>query len=333
MREAAFVKRNQARWEQIEKDLQIQRKDPDRLAEIFIQLTDDLAFARTQYPESRVTRYLNNLASKIHHTIYRNKREDRRRFITFWKYEVPAELWNARRELTYAFLIFTISIAIGYLSTLHDDTFARLVLGDGYVNMTLENIKKGEPMAVYGTASEADMFAQITFNNIRVAFMAFAMGLVLSVGTAYMLFSNGVMVGAFVAFFQREGLLAHALPVILLHGTIELSSIIVAGAAGFVLGNGFLFPGTYPRLTAFRMGAKRGLKIIMGLVPMFVLAGFIESFITRYEFMPTAVKLGIIGLSACLILYYFVGYPYKLSLRWKNSHPLSFNRPGTSVKN
>lgn len=313
MREAAFVKRNQARWQQIEKDLLNSHPDPDRLAEIFIQLTDDLAFARTQYPESRVTLYLNNLASKIHHTIYRNKQEERKRFVTFWKYEVPVEIWSARRELTYSFLIFIVSLTIGYVSTLHDDTFARLILGDAYVNMTLENIKEEKPMAVYGSMDRADMFVYITFNNIRVAFMAFAMGLLFSVGTGYILFKNGVMVGAFVAFFQKEGLLMHALPVIMLHGTIELSSVVVAGAAGFVLGNGFLFPGTYPRLTSFRMGAKRGMKIVIGLVPLFILAGFIEAFITRYEFMPAAIKLVIIGLSACLILFYFVWYPYKLA--------------------
>jgi uncharacterized membrane protein SpoIIM required for sporulation len=320
MREAAFVKRNQARWEQIENDLTGNNTNPDRLAEIFIQLTDDLAFARTQYPQSRVTQYLNNLASRIHHTIYRNKREDRRRFITFWKQEVPVELWRARRELGYAFLIFILSAGIGYLSTLNDETFARLVLGDAYVNMTLDNIKQGKPMAVYGSASEADMFVYITFNNIRVAFIAFAMGLLFSVGTGYILFKNGVMVGTFLAFFQREGLLVHALPVVMLHGTIELSSIVVAGAAGFVLGNGFLFPGTYPRLTSFRLQAIRGLKIVVSLVPLFILAGFIEAFITRYEFMPAAIKLLIIALSACLIIYYFVWYPYQITHHGKQPH-------------
>ncbi len=319
MREAAFVKKNQARWEQIEKDLNRQNTDPDRLAEIFIQLTDDLAFAQTQYPQSRVTTYLNNLASKIHHTIYRNKREDRKRIITFWKYEVPMELWKARKELLYAFLIFTVSTLIGYLSTLNDDTFARIILGDAYINMTLENIKQGKPMAVYGKMNEADMFLYITFNNIQVAFIAFAMGLLFSIGTGYILFKNGVMVGTFLAFFRQEGMLGHALPVIMLHGTIELSAIVVAGAAGFILGNGFLFPGTYPRLTAFRTQAFRGLKIVVSLVPLFILAGFIESFITRYEFMPMVVKLAIIGFSACLILFYFVGYPFQLSRHGKLS--------------
>ncbi len=324
MREAAFVKRNQARWEQIEKDLSGKRPDPDRLAEIFIQLTDDLAFSQTQYPQSRVTAYLNNLASKIHHTIYRNRREDSRRFLTFWKNEVPLELWHARRELLYAFLIFILSVAIGYISTLHDDSFARLILGDSYVNMTLQNIRAGKPMAVYGQTDSATMFISITFNNIRVACVAFAMGLLFSVGTGYILFRNGVMVGAFLAFFQTQAMLGHALPVIMLHGTIELSSIVVAGAAGFVLGNGFLFPGTYPRLTSFRIHAVRGLKMVMSLVPLFMLAGFIESFITRYEFMPATGKLLIIGLSACLILFYFVWYPFKLSQHGKlYSHSVS----------
>ncbi|GIV36602.1 MAG: membrane protein [Cyclobacteriaceae bacterium] len=317
MREAAFVKRNQARWEKIEKDLYGRPTDPDRLAEIFIQLTDDLAFAQTQYPQSRVTAYLNNLASKVHHTLYRNRREDSRRFLTFWKNEVPHELWHARKELLYAFLIFILSIAAGYVSTLHDDSFARLILGDNYVNMTLQNIREGKPMAVYSQADSGNMFISITFNNIRVAFIAFAMGLLFSAGTGYILFRNGVMVGAFLAFFRQEGLLGHALPVIMLHGTIELSSIVVAGAAGFVLGNGFLFPGTYPRLASFRIHAVRGLKMVMSLVPLFVLAGFIESFITRYEFMPATGKLLIIGLSACLILFYFVWYPFQLSRNGK----------------
>ncbi|MDL5046747.1 stage II sporulation protein M [Oscillatoria amoena NRMC-F 0135] len=115
-------------------------------------------------------------------------------------------------------------------------------------------------------------------------------------------------------------MLLHSLSVIMLHGTIELSSIVIAGAAGFVMGNSFLFPGTYPRLYSFKEGVKRGVKIVMGLIPLFILAGFIESFITRYTFMPDFLKLLIIGLSALLILYYFVLYPVKIA-RYGKLHP------------
>jgi len=314
MREAAFVKRNQQRWQDIEQTLTAQqRPHPDRLAEIFIQLTDDLSFARTQYPNSRVTQYLNSLASKIHLEIYKNKKEERSRFITFWKHEVPLLLYQSRRQMVYAFIIFIVAAIVGAVSAIYDETFVRLILGDAYVNMTIENIKSGNPMAVYGQANQTDMFFAITFNNIRVSMVAFVAGLFFSLGTGLILFQNGIMVGAFLSFFYKQGLLLHSLSVIMLHGTIELSSIVIAGAAGFVMGNSFLFPGTYPRLYAFKEGVKRGVKITMGLIPLFILAGFIESFITRYAFMPVFFKVLIIGLSALLILYYFVIYPTKLA--------------------
>jgi uncharacterized membrane protein SpoIIM required for sporulation len=87
---------------------------------------------------------------------------------------------------------------------------------------------------------------------------------------------------------------------------------VIAGAAGFVMGNSLLFPGTYSRLISFKMGAVKGLKIVMGLVPFFVMAGFIESFITRYAFMHWSLKTMIIGASAFLMIYYFIIYPYQL---------------------
>lgn len=312
VREAAFVKRNQHRWQEIERTLTGPAPHPDRLADIFIELTDDLSFARTQYPKSRVTEYLNKLASQIHLEIYKNKKEEKGRFARFWKKELPLVFYEARKQMFYAFVIFMTACVIGGVSAYHDETFLRLILGDAYVNMTLENIEAGNPTAVYAGSGQADMFFAITFNNIKVSFLAFAAGLFFSLGTGVLLFSNGVMVGAFVTFFLKKNLLAHSLSVIMLHGTLELSSIVVAGGAGFVLGNSLLFPGTYSRIASFKMGALRGIKMITGLIPLFIAAGFIESFITRYAFMPAVFKISIIGLSAAVVLYYFVIYPYQL---------------------
>lgn len=313
MKEAAFVKQNKARWEEFEKVVKDQeRAQPDKLAELFIQVTDDLSFARTQYPSSRTTEYLNALASKVHLEIYRNKREDKNRFITFWKVEVPSVMYEVRKPLLYAFLIFIVSGIIGSLSVRYDDTFVRLIMTDAYVNMTLENIKNGNPTKVYASESELLMFVFITWNNIMVSFKTFVFGILASVGTGYLLFYNGLMVGTFIMFFYQENQLGQALPVIMLHGTIELTSIVIAGAAGFAMGNSLLFPGTYSRLESFKMGALKGLKIIMGLVPFFILAGFIESFITRYAFMHWGIKAVIILLSASLMIYYFIVYPVRL---------------------
>ena len=291
--------------------------DPDRIAELFIQVTDDLSFARTKYPNSRTVKYLNALASKVHSEIYKNKRENKNRFFTFWMHEVPQVMGETQKPLLYAFLIFLVAGTIGAVSAHYDDTFVRLIMGDGYVNMTLENIKSGNPTKVYAGESELMMFFSITWNNIMVSFRVFVFGVLASIGTGFYLFYNGLMVGTFIMFFAREQQLSQALPVIMLHGTIELSSIVIAAAAGFTMGNSLLFPATFARLTSFKMGAMKGLKIIMGLVPFFILAGFIESFITRYAFMHWSLKAVIIGLSAVLMIYYFVIYPIRLKRNGK----------------
>jgi len=312
MREAAFILQNRPRWETFEKIAnQAGSAPPDQLAELFIQITDDLSFSRTQYPNSRTTHYLNSLASKIHLEIYKNKKEEKNRFITFWRDELPVILFEARRSMLYAFIIFLIAATIGAVSAAYDDTFVRLILGDGYVNMTLQNIKEGNPTAVYSSGDEASLFFRIAYNNILVSFKIFVFGIFFSLGTGFFLFSNGLMVGAFVTFFYREQELAQAFPVIMLHGTIELSSIVITAAAGFTMGNSLLFPGTYSRFDSFKMGAVKGLKIVMGLVPFFILAAFIEGVITRYAFMHWGFKILIIASSGLLIIYYFIIYPYR----------------------
>lgn len=313
MREAAFVKRNVKKWEEFEDLLQNKAKaDPDKLSDLFIQVTDDLAFARTQYPESQTHEYLNGLASKIHMYIYKNKNEDRSRFVTFWKYEAPLLMRENHTKLLYSFIVFAVAIIIGVVSQNAEEDFVRVIMGDSYVNMTLENIESGDVLAVYGRDGQMDTFFAITFNNVKVSFFAFGAGLLLSVGTGFLLFSNGVMVGTFFAFLAQRGFLDESFKVVMLHGTLELSAIVIAGAAGFMMGNSILFPGTYSRLESFKRGALDGLKIVMALMPVFIMAGFIEGFFTRFTDMPWALSLLIIFGSAAFIIYYYIIYPIRL---------------------
>ena len=193
----------------------------------------------------------------MHNRIYRNKREKWSRIITYWTREVPSAMHDARRELVASFIIFVVSALIGVVSAAGDPDFVRLILGNSYVDMTLNNIANGEPMAVYNGSSEFPMFLSITLNNIMVSFNCFAMGLLTSFGTGYMLLNNGIMIGAFQTFFYQHDLLWESFLAIWLHGTLEIWAIIVAGAAGLALGNGWLFPGTYSRLESFKRGAKK----------------------------------------------------------------------------
>lgn len=156
------------------------------------------------------------------------------------------------------------------------------------------------------------MFLGITINNIFVSFYCFAMGIVTSFGTGFILMQNGIMLGSFQYFFYEQGLLWESALAIWLHGTLEISAIIISGAAGLSLGNGWLFPGTYSRAESFRRGARRGLKIIVGTIPVFVVAGFIEGFFTRHTHWPDAVRLSIILLSLSFVLYYYIYLPQRL---------------------
>lgn len=329
MREAAFVKQNTPRWQEFERMLtDRQARNPDLLADLFVQLTDDLSYARTHYEGSQTTMYLNNLAAKVHQSIYRNKKEEKGRIAAFWLYELPALMYTVRRQLLYAFLIFGVSVLIGCVSAAHDDRFVRLILGSGYVEMTLDNIEKGDPMGVYKQQDQTLMFLGITLNNIYVSFITFIWGganggvpwfLLLSFGTGFSLLQNGIMLGAFQYFFYQKGLLLESALTIWIHGTLEISAIIIAGCAGIVMGNSVLFPGTYSRMESFRQGARKGLKIIIGLVPVFITAGFLEGFVTRHTEMPVSAKLAIILTSAFFIAFYFVIYPARLHR--KNAAP------------
>ncbi|RDB04520.1 stage II sporulation protein M [Runella aurantiaca] len=308
MKEAVFVKRNTEKWHEYEST---PAHDPDRLTERFIELTDDLSYARTFYPKSTVTRYLNGVAAQFHQKLYSNRQEDRNRIAAFWKYELPLLMFESRFKLLYSFLFFFGACILGWLSAAHDDTYVRLIMGDEYVNQTLENIKNGDPLAIYGGTGQADMFMQITVNNIKVSFVAFALGAFFSFGTIAILFQNGVMLGSFQYFFFERDLLLTSVLKIWIHGTLEISAIVIAGAAGLVMGHSLLFPGTYSRLESFKQGAKKGMKIVIGLVPVFITAGFLESFITRLTLHPVVSSSSIIA-SALFIVWYFVLYPRKI---------------------
>ena len=310
MREVAFLKKNAEKWKQVETFLIAKdNADPDKLADLFIELTDDLSYSRTFYPDSKTTQYLNSLAAKIHQSIYKSKKERKERFILFWKYEAPLIFYKRKKEILISFTIFVMAMLIGIISSAGDSGFVRLIMGDSYVNVTLENIDKGDPMAVYKQMNGIDMFLGITFNNIRVSFIAFMFGLLISFGTVWILLSNGIMLGAFQYFFHIHGLLLESVLVIWIHGTLEISSIIIAGAAGITLGNSILFPGTYSRRQSFMIGAKDGLKIIVSLIPIFITAGFLEAFVTRHTGMPIYLSLAFILGSLVFVIWYILIYP------------------------
>ncbi|MDB5018647.1 MAG: hypothetical protein JWQ84_3479 [Mucilaginibacter sp.] len=318
MREALFIKQNTQRWKDYE---DLKAAGPDELAESFISITDDLAYAKTFYPKSNTTKYLNGLAATFHQTIYKNKKEKTSRFITFWKHELPLVFYKHRKPLLYSFLFFMAFSLMGALSAKYDHNFIRLILGDEYMNKTNENIAKGDPFGVYKHGSPFLMFVQIAFNNIKVELITFVMGIIFSVGSIYQLMLNGIMLGSFEYYFFSKGLGWQSILVIWLHGTLEISAIILAGGAGLILGNSLLFPKTYKRIVSVKNGAKDGLKIGIGLIPVFLTAAFFEGFVTRHTEMPVWLSLTILILSLSFIIWYVILYPANLNRKINHNNP------------
>ena len=309
MKETKFIGQNKEKWTEFEDMLREDRHDPEKLNDLFIQITDDLSYARTFYPNRSVRMYLNTLAQRVFHNIYRGKRFPAERLRRFWTDELPQMFWEERRALLLSFCLFALAFGIGVVSSMINPDFSRIILGDGYVDMTIKNIENGDPMAVYKDSGPFGMSVTIAGRNLFVAFQTAVLGVLASLGTVFILLYNGIMVGAFQYFFVEKGVFWQSFLTIWIHGTLEISAIIIAGTSGMVAGSGLLFPGTYTRGQAFQISLRRGLKIFFGIVPVILLAAFFESFFTRYTDTPAAVRAAFILTSLAFVLWYFVWLP------------------------
>ena len=287
----------------------------DEMAREFTQLVDDLAYAKTFYPQSRVTRYINSLASRIYLGIYQNRKERGNKLKKFFLYDVPYTVGKHHVLMFLALCIFLIFFSIGFFSAMKDETFVRQVLGDDYVDMTQKNIEEGNPFNVYADSNPVFMFIRIMINNIMVSFSYFFRGILFGIPSLTSLAKESIRLGAFEHMFYVHGLGGKAVVTVLLHGLLELTAIIITCGAGVIMGKSFLFPGTFSRLHALKIGAKDGIKVVVGLVPVFVVAAFIEGFITRYYKMPLFMSLSILFVCAVFVIWYFIIYPIHLKKR------------------
>jgi uncharacterized membrane protein SpoIIM required for sporulation len=312
LREGLFIRKNKDRWQRIEQGTP---STADEMAREFTQLVDDLAYAKTFYPNSRVTQYINTLASRIYMRIYQNRKERSNKLVTFFKYDVPFTVGKHHRVMLFAFIVFILFFSVGFFSSIHDESFVRQVLGDSYVDMTEKNIEEGNPFNVYTDSNPFSMWIRIMINNIMVSFSYFFRGILFGIPSITSLAKESIRIGAFEHLFYVKGLGGQAVVTVLLHGLLELTAIILTCGAGVVMGKSYLFAGTEKRIDSLKQGAKDGVKIVVGLVPVFVVAAFIEGFITRYYKMPLFMSISILAVCGVFIIWYFVLYPIYLKRR------------------
>ena len=310
MKETKFIEQNKEKWHRFEQLSESKSKDPEELSSLYMDITDDLSYAQTFYNRRTVRVYLNQLAQRVYTSLHIQKGESFKKVFTVWKVSLPLEIYRARKNLLFAFVVFAIWAAIGAISTHYDPDFTANVIGADYVKMTEENIAKGNPLKVYETDSNLGMFIDITTNNLRVAFYTFIFGIFFTIGSHIFLFQNSIMIGTFQYYFATKGLLITSFLGIWIHGAFEISALVLAAGAGITMGNGWLFPKNYSRLQSLQLSAKRGLKIMLSLVPFIILAGFLESYVTaNYLELAEWTKWTLILLSFAIILFYYVIYP------------------------
>jgi uncharacterized membrane protein SpoIIM required for sporulation len=309
MKESDFINQNKAKWVEVEKNLTKKEVSPSETSKLFVQITDDLSYARTFYENRSVKIYLNEIAKFLFNDINKTKQNYFKSFIKFWKTDLPLVMYVSRRSMLISLIVFVSCFILGVITSRYDPNFCRSILSSNYIDMTNENIAKGDAMAVYKSDGELETFLPIFVNNIRIDFITFFSGIFMAIGSLLIMIVNGVMVGVFQYFFISKGLFWESFLAIWTHGTLEISAIILSGGAGLTLGKGLLFPGTYSRFEALKISGMNGLKIIMGVAPVTLLAAFIEGFLTRHTNIPDVIRFSFILLSLCFVVIYFFWYP------------------------
>ena len=297
------------------------------IEDIHQQVQDDLGYAQSHYRKRTVTSILAKLNSSIH--VFIAKQNKFGSIKNFFLDQVPEELFSLRKYMLFSLIIVAIGFATGYLGYLINSNFANAVMGDGYVSTTLENIEKGDPLGIYKSQGPFEMFTYITLNNLRVALLFFILGSLFALGSGIIIYSNGLMLGVFTALLVENGEGYQYFLTVYQHGTLEILTMVVEGAAGLCIGMSVFSPGKLSKLDAMKKNAKTGAIVILGTFPIIVLAGFIESFLTRFTELHDILRLLVILISLVFMVYYFIFYPWAKYRHKNRKEPVPFKKAKT----
>jgi uncharacterized membrane protein SpoIIM required for sporulation len=259
----------------------------------------DLAIAREEVRDRRLVNYLNHLVGRAHGAIYRNESSGFGVFLDFFRYEFPAVFRQSFRYILTSFELFMLAAAFAWSASLLDENFA-----DQIAPRLRQDIAAHHywPASINGSNPIAS--TSIQTNNITVTFMAFAGGLLLGLGTIWVLIQNGLLLGMVMGLCMRYKF--WDIPIFIsAHGVIELTAIFIAGGAGLMIGKALLMPGDLRRIDALVTNGLQAIKLILGCIPMLLIAGLIEGFISPAH-IPAAIKFTISGMTALAMIAYFL---------------------------
>ncbi|MBU50392.1 MAG: chromate reductase [Deltaproteobacteria bacterium] len=250
-----------------------------QLGHLYRRLASDLAMAQARVASRELERYLNALMARAFPLLYQQPKTPLRELWRFLSHGMPRVLYETRRMHIYAFLIFMLGGAFGFVGYVFDPQ-ASLFFQPGQVQHFERAAKSGKIGRGVTMLAAAEFSSRIMTNNIRVSFMAFALGLTFGLGTFALLFYNGLLLGTYASVAFKYGMNLVFWSLILPHGILELSAIFFSGGAGFLLARAIILPGVEGVWSALRQEAQQGIWILFCVVPMLVVAGLIEGFVT-----------------------------------------------------
>jgi uncharacterized membrane protein SpoIIM required for sporulation len=259
----------------------------------------DLAIAREEVRDRRLVNYLNHLVGRAHGAIYRSESSGFGVFLDFFRYEFPAVFRKTFSYTLASFLVFFFATAFAFVASYVDDGFAdRINPGlradiAAHRNWT-ERVNDANPLAA----------TSIQTNNITVTFLAFAAGVLFGLGTFMILLQNGLLFGMVMGLCLKYKFAA--IPIfVCAHGVIELTAIFIAGGAGFLIGKALLMPGDLRRADALVINGGLAIRLILGCIPMLMIAGIIEGFLSPAD-VPAWYKYSVAIMSAVVMIVYFL---------------------------
>jgi uncharacterized membrane protein SpoIIM required for sporulation len=280
----------------------------DQLGRLYRAVTSDLALAQRDFPGERVTQYLNQLVGQAHSVVYRSEPFAVRRLVHFVVAGFPRVVRGAFWYIAAAALFFLSAAAVSAVATYWQPETARWFL-PAQAQALIPIIEREELWVDIPLRERPYVSAFIMSNNIQVAFMAFGSGILAGVVTLWIMVFNGLLLGSVTGLTAHYGVAFELWTFVIGHGVVELSVIFIAGGAGLMLGWSVIQPGLLRRRDALALAGRRAVRLIVGCVPLLVLAGLIEGFISPNENLPAAVKWAV-GLGSGLLLYsylYFAG--------------------------
>lgn len=306
-----FVKSHRDDWNQLEDLVSIVHKRKsnltgasiDQFYQSYQKTSQNLSYAQTYFPNDEVTLYLNELVSKSHNLLYKDQISSVKQighFLSTTFIRLFLEQW---KFIIVAMLLFTLGGVGGFFAVLNDPQAMYAIL-PAEIAQGVNPEKLG---SADGQVNSSAMSASIMTNNIGVGILAFVGGVTFGLLTVYVLIYNGILVGALAGLFFHHEKSYEFWAYIVPHGMIELTAIFIAGGAGLLMGYKLFVPGQFSRAYQLKVQAKRSVQLLIGTIPLFVIAGLIEGFIT-----PAAIPLSVKYSVACitvigLILYILIG--------------------------